>query len=146
YETAKQIISSDSSSYRFDIGNGEQEAQGVIIANGKHYAGRYVAAPKADLEKPSLEICRMTRSGWVATSGYLMSLALGRLAERGDYHVSAATAIDIQGPPGAPLQADGDILCHLPATINVLPAAIDLIFPRATPDPDSSHFQEKPAS
>ncbi|MGI9499223.1 MAG: diacylglycerol/lipid kinase family protein [Geminicoccaceae bacterium] len=133
YETLRQFIVSSPSTFRLCIDGGEKEAQGVIIANGRHYAGRYVAAPDAHLEKPSLDVCRLTRPGRLAAPGYLISMFLGRLAERDDYRIGEATGLEILGPAGAPLQADGDVLCRLPATIRVLPAAVDLVFPSSEP-------------
>ena len=129
YEALKQLARFPPSAYRLRLDKGECKAQGVIIANGRFYAGRYVVAPRAHLEKPSLEICRLTRRGRLAAPRYMVSLALGRLAKRADVRIDQATGLEILGPEGAPLQADGDILCRLPATIRVVPAAIDLVFP-----------------
>ncbi|MDH3659274.1 MAG: diacylglycerol kinase family lipid kinase [Alphaproteobacteria bacterium] len=129
YETARQIAFSSPPPYRLRFDHEEQEAQGIIIANGRFYGGRYVAAPEANLENPSLEVCRLTRPGRWAAPGYLLSLCLGRLAERADVRIDRATGLEITGPAGAPLQADGDVLCRLPAIIKVLPAAVDLVFP-----------------
>lgn len=129
YETLKKTIASPPDVYRLRMGDRDMSAHGIIIANGRHYAGAYIAAPNADLEKPSLDICRLTRSGRFAGPAYLMSLALGRFAQRADVHIDEATDLDIVGPAGAPLQADGDILCRLPATIRVLPGAVQLIYP-----------------
>ena len=130
YETAKQIAFSPPSIYRLRSDHEEWRAPGVIVANGRFYGGRFVTAPRASLENPSLEICRLTRRGRWAAPGYFLSLCLGRLAERADVRIDPATGLEILGPAGAPLQADGDVLCHLPATIRVLPAAVDLIFPK----------------
>lgn len=141
-ETVKQIVVSSPFAYRLRLHDDECEAQGIIIANGRFYAGRYVAAPGAHLEKPSLEICRMTRPGRLAAPSYLVSMLLGRVAERSDFAIDEATTIEILGPPGAPLQADGDLICRLPATIRVLPAAVELIFPAAS-SPNAALAHEK---
>ena len=130
YEALRQIITAPPSTLRLRYHDGtEEEAEGAIIANGRFYAGRFVAAPKADLEKPTLAICRMTRPGRLAIPRYLMSMLLGRLAARSDYRIGEAVDLEILGPAGAPLQADGDVLCRLPASIRLLPAAVDLVFP-----------------
>lgn len=129
YETLRQITTSASSVYRLRVNDEEREAHGVIIANGRFYAGRYVTSPAADLEKPSLDVCRLARAGRLAAPRYLASLFLGRFAERGDVQIDEVTDLEILGPAGAPVQGDGDIISRLPATIRVLPAAVDLIFP-----------------
>lgn len=132
YETVKQLALSPPPAFRLRVDDGMQDARGVIIANGRFYAGHYVTSPTADLEKPRLDICRLTRPGRLAPPSYLMSLVLGGFAKRADVLISEASKLEITGPSGAPLQADGDVICRLPATIRVLPAAIDLIFPAET--------------
>lgn len=133
YETFRRTITSPPAVYRLRANDLEQEVRGIVIANGRHYAGRYITSPKADLEKPSLDICRLTRPGRLAALSYLMSLTLGRFAGRSDVRIDDVTDLEILGPAGAPLQADGDILCRLPATIRVLPDAVQLIYPITVP-------------
>ena len=41
----------------------------------------------------------------------------------------AAERLQIDGPPGEPVQADGDVIATLPARIEALPAALALIHP-----------------
>lgn len=132
YEILKQIIVSPPRSYRLRIDDSEHNVGGVVVANGRHYAGRFVTAPTADLEKPRLDICSLACLGRLASTSYLISLALGRFAERTDVRIDEATDLEILGPPGAPLQADGELLCRLPANIRIVPKAVNLIFPVST--------------
>ncbi|MEZ5930914.1 MAG: diacylglycerol kinase family lipid kinase [Alphaproteobacteria bacterium] len=133
-ETLKQYALAAPSIYHLRMAGREHGAGGVVIANGHFYGGSFVTSPTADLEKPCLDICRLTRSGRLALSRYLASLLLGRLAARADVRIDEATDLEILGPEGAPLQADGDVLCRLPAKIRILPAAVDLVFPAGRPD------------
>lgn len=130
YETLKQMAVSRPAVFRLRSNGEEREAHGVIVANGRCYAGRYIAAPNADLAKPTFEICSLLNPGRLAPPRYLASLALGRFAERADIAIEETSELEILGPPGAPLQADGDVLCRLPATLRVLPGAAHLIYPR----------------
>ncbi|MGI9488014.1 MAG: diacylglycerol/lipid kinase family protein [Geminicoccaceae bacterium] len=134
FETLRQIILSLPSAFQLRLDDAESEAYGVVVANGRHYGGRYVTSPAAHLEKPSLDVCRLTRPGRLAAPGYLLSLFLGRFALRTDVEIVEATDLEILGPVGAPVQADGDILCRLPATIRILPSAVDLVFPATAKD------------
>lgn len=129
YETLKQLATHRPVTYQLSINGCKQEVAGIIIANGRYYAGRYITSPTADLEKPLLDVCRLTGTGCLTPASYFLSLVLGQFAKRADVRISEASQFEILGPEGAPLQADGDILCRLPATIKVLPSAIDLIFP-----------------
>jgi YegS/Rv2252/BmrU family lipid kinase len=130
-EALKQLAIHLPATYRLSIDGREEEAAGVIIANGRCYAGHYVTSPSACLEKPALDVCRLTSKGRLAPASYFLSLMLGRFAKRADVLISEATEFEILEPEGAPLQADGDILCRLPARIRVVPSAVDLIFPRS---------------
>ena len=128
-ETMRQIVVFDPPTYQMRIEGIVHEAHGVVVANGHFYGGRYIAAPDARLDKPDLDICRRTRPGRLAAAHYLASMACGRLEARQDYKIDVAKSIEITGPAGAAVQADGDILTHLPATIRVLPQAVSLIYP-----------------
>lgn len=128
-ETLHRLLSFDPPTYEFSIDGQTRHAHGIIIANGRHFAGRFVVAPDARLDKPSFDICCSTRSGRAAALHYLVSMARGRLADRQDYEIIPASTLRINGPEGAPLQADGDIITHLPATIGIQPDTAELMFP-----------------
>jgi len=138
YEAMKQFMTPSQPRFRLRVngGPGEYDVSGVIMANGHYYAGRYVTEPTAHLEKVSLDVCQMTGFGRLALLRYGLSLALGRFAKQGDICIEEMTELAILGPVGAPVQADGDVLCRLPATIRVLPAAVDLVFPDMPADLD----------
>ncbi len=129
YETLHQILSFDPPAYELSIDDEKYDAHGVIIANGRHFGGRFVVAPNARLERPSFDICYGTRGGRVATLQYLVSLIRGSLPNRTDYEITSASALRIHGPKGAPVQADGDIVTYLPAEISIQPNAVELLFP-----------------
>ncbi|MGI9506617.1 MAG: diacylglycerol/lipid kinase family protein [Geminicoccaceae bacterium] len=129
YETIKQFITKTPVRYRLRIGDGEHEVAGAVIANGRYYAGRFVTSLTADLETPCLDICHLTRFGRLALPSYLISLGFGRLASHAGVRIDRVTALALLAPIGAPLQADGELLCRLPAHIRILPAAVRLIFP-----------------
>ena len=129
YETLKQVTLCPPAAFRFRLNGREHRAHGIVIANGRHYAGAYVTSPKAHLEKHSFEVCQLTRPGRLAALRYLTSLATGRFAQRADVRIDEVTDLQILEPEGAPVQADGDVLCRLPATLRVLPEAARLIFP-----------------
>ncbi len=129
YEAVHQFLTFQASSYRVRIDGTDYPAAGVVIANGRHYGGRFVVAPAASLEMPGLHVCRCLAPGRFAMARYAVAMITGRLAERPDYRISEATHVEIDGPAGAAMQADGDILTRLPVTIESLPDAVELIFP-----------------
>lgn len=133
YQALRQNLRSPPPAYALHVGDRQGQASGVIVANGRCYGGGYVAAPAACLESPSLEVCRMIKPGRAAAPSYLASMALGRLSKRADFLVDRVTSVTITGPSDLPVQGDGDLLCRLPATIGVLPKALELVFPLSAP-------------
>jgi diacylglycerol kinase (ATP) len=125
-----QLVAFRFPSYRVRIDGAEWQAASVIVANGRFYAGRFVLAPDADLCRPHLEVCLFGRRGRLSAIGYGLALITGRLSRLESFRiVPAATRVEIAGPPGAPVQGDGDIIARLDVVIDVLPGALNLVFP-----------------
>jgi YegS/Rv2252/BmrU family lipid kinase len=116
--------------YEVQADNTTWRAASVIVANGRHYAGRFVCAPKARLESESLQVCLFERPGRRAAVRYALALFSGRLPAAAGYRVIEARRVEVRGRPGEPLQGDGDVIGQLPATIEVLPGALALVHPR----------------
>ncbi|MGI9451304.1 MAG: diacylglycerol/lipid kinase family protein [Geminicoccaceae bacterium] len=129
YETLHQLFAFHPPAYQLSIEGKTCEAHGVVIANGRFFGGRFVVAPNASLEKPSFDICCCTRGGRAATLQYLVSMIRGSLPDRPDYEIIAAPKLRISGPKDAVVQADGDIVTHLPAEVSIQPNAVELMFP-----------------
>ena len=116
-------------SYRVTLDGVPHEAASVLVANARFYGGRFIAAPAADLQSPDFQVGLFERSGRVAAIGYALALALGFLPRLRSYRILQARRVEIEGPAGEPVQADGDIIARLPVRIEALPAALELIFP-----------------
>ncbi len=108
-----------------------RRAASVIVANGRYYAGTFVLAPQARLERPGLHVCLFSGPGRWRALRYGLAFLLGRLDRLADFHVIAARSVSISGPEGDPVQADGDIIARLPVEIAIAPEAVDMIMPRA---------------
>jgi diacylglycerol kinase (ATP) len=110
-----------------------RHAASVVVTNSRFYGGRFVCAPRASLESDTLQVCLFERAGRLATIGYALALFAGRLPRLSSYRLIEARRIEIRGRPGEPMQVDGDGIGRLNAAIEVLPKALELIFP---PPPD----------
>jgi diacylglycerol kinase (ATP) len=124
--------------YQVSIDGAPHTAGSVLIANARFYAGRFVAAPAADLRSPSFEVCLFERTGRLAAIGYALALVTGRLPRLATYRMLPAERIQIEGHTGEPVQADGDVIATLTTRIEALPSALALIYP-----PGQEHAQPR---
>lgn len=104
-------------------------AVSVVVCNGRHYGGPFVAAPAADLERPGFEICLLKKGGFRHVLRYGLALMTGRLSHLPDVDITSGTHVTITGAPGLPVQADGDIIAALPVEIAVADTTLDLVMP-----------------
>jgi diacylglycerol kinase (ATP) len=125
----RQLLVYGFPSYRVVLDGSLLEAASVLVANAHFYGGRFVAAPAAGLQTPTFQVGLFERSGPVAAIGYALALFLGFLPRLKSYRILAARRIEIEGPQGEAVQGDGDVIARLPVRIELLPAAIRLIFP-----------------
>jgi YegS/Rv2252/BmrU family lipid kinase len=125
----RQLLAYGFPNYRVVLDGSPRPAASVLVANAHYYGGRFVAAPAAGLQTPTFEVGLFERSGRAAAIGYALALFLGLLPRLKSYRILAARQIEIEGPAGEPVQADGDVIARLPVRIELLPAAVELIFP-----------------
>ena len=104
-------------------------AASAVVAKGHFYGGQFICAPAASLTDPSFEICLFLRGGRWHVLRYSVALALGRLEALSTIRIVRGNDVTIDGPAGAPVQADGELAAELPATIRVSPQRLNLLYP-----------------
>ena len=104
-------------------------AFGIVVCRARHYGGGFVAAPQARLDAETFQVCLLKRPGGANVARYAAALMAGRLGALSDVEIITARTVEIEGPPGAPVQIDGDIHACLPLTIDLAPETIELIVP-----------------
>ncbi|SMF62308.1 lipid kinase, YegS/Rv2252/BmrU family [Tistlia consotensis] len=129
WQTLRQLAVYDFPLYRVTVDGEVFTAASAVACNAHFYGGRYVLAPDALLDDPSLEVCLFGRTGRLHAVKYAAALLLGLLPRLPDYRIVTGRQVSIQGPAEDPIQGDGDILASLPAAIRVLPDALNLVFP-----------------
>ena len=127
--TLRQLLVFDFPSYEVLSDNTVHHAASVIVTNARYYGGRFVCAPDASLESATLQVCIFQRGGRLAAIGYALALFSGRLPRLSSYRLIEARRIEVRGRPGEPIQVDGDGIGQLNVAIEVLPKALDLVFP-----------------
>ena len=115
-EAARQWLKSRLPYYDLEINKAPYKAGSVIITNGKLYGGRFEIAPNADLRTYGFQVLLLKGSRGELL-GNAVALAMNFLARQKGVRKLSGTKIVLSGPSGEPLQADGDLVAHLPVTI-----------------------------
>ncbi len=113
--------------YRVRVDGVPYEAAGVVVAKGRFYGGRYVVAPEARITDPRLHVCLMPGAARRDHLRYLAHLGFHGLWRARDVLILPANEVSIDGVEGDPVQCDGDVRAHLPATIRIAPQRLNLI-------------------
>lgn len=132
WETLVQAVCYTFPPLTVTIGGVPHDAATVVVCNGRLYGGPFVAAPDAGLDHPGLSVILLKKRGLWNVLRYTVLLASGRLPGADGVKNLTAQDVLIEGPPGAPLQADGDVFAHLPARITTVPDGLDLVYPTTT--------------
>jgi len=132
--------------YRITVDGVAHEAASVIVAKGRRYGGRHIVAPAADLAGDRFEVCLFEDTGPLAVLRYGLALLLGRLPRARGYRIVSGREVAIDGPPGDPVQADGDIIATLPVRITVAARTIDMLVPPATTSGTFAGSRQAPSS
>ena len=105
------------------------DAYSVVVCNGRHYGGPFVAAPKASLAEPAFEVCLLEKGGYRHVLRYGAALVMGRLSALPDVKILTGRTLKIEGEAGLPVQGDGDIIATLPVDITVAERTLELVVP-----------------
>jgi len=103
----------------------------VVVAKGRHYAGRFVFAPDGNLSDPKFQVCLLDDPGRAALLRYGIGLLVGRLAQCRGVRIVPATSISIEAPNGVPVQIDGEYAGATPLEITLDRDGVMLAMPQA---------------
>lgn len=129
WEGMRQALGGEAPALEIRAGGQVYHGGMAVACRGRHYGGRFVAAPDASLEDASLHICILPRGGAAGLVRYGLALPLGRLPSLPEVQMISASSVTITGPRGGPVQGDGDIVARLPAEIAVARETVDLVCP-----------------
>lgn len=106
---------------------GEISCEAVYVAKGRFFAGPWSFAPRASVDQPMLHVIALRRARRRDFARFLWALWRGHdLAGRTGIIDLTCTELTIHGDR-EPLQADGDIVAHLPARIAIDPAPFPFV-------------------
>ena len=128
-ETGRQMLRFRFPRYRVTVDGVEHDAASVVVARGRFYGGRHLAAPDARLDADGFQVCLFETGGRLAVLRYGVALLLGRLPKAAGYRIVPGRHVTVEGPAGDPVQADGDIIARLPVQIDLAPRLLSLVVP-----------------
>lgn len=132
WQSLRQMARFSFPTYRVSIDGGAAiDVASVIVAKGHFYGGRYVVAPAARLDRAQFEICLFEKRGAFHALRYALALGMNRLPQAAGYRIVGGRTVTIEGPQGDPVQGDGDVIGHLPMTLDLAPQPLSLVMPRA---------------
>jgi YegS/Rv2252/BmrU family lipid kinase len=101
-------------------GNGKSESgQLVLVGNGRLYGGNYRVFPQADLRDGLLEVCVFPRVNWLTLASCGPGLLLRGTLPQGATRTFQAAEVTLAGASQTPLEVDGELVGHLPATFTL---------------------------
>jgi YegS/Rv2252/BmrU family lipid kinase len=116
---------------RITVSADSHEAVGglVLIGNGRLYGGQFRVFPDADLRDGLLDICVFRRVNWLTLAYCGPYLLLRGTLPSGAIASFRAQSFTLTSPVPAPLEIDGELVGHLPATFSVAPSRLRVIVP-----------------
>lgn len=125
----REIASGTGGRVQLHIDGERYEAGLAIITHASRYAGPFVIAPEARLGDDGVTVVLLQGMTRWARLRYGLALLTNRLSSLPDAMVLRARAVRIDGPPGEPIQSDGDVIGHAPMDIVQGTATLRILVP-----------------
>jgi diacylglycerol kinase family enzyme len=107
----------------------EHRASWAVIANARHYGGRFVIAPGTGVHEPGLEAVLFEGTDRRRLVWSLLALAAGRLASSRHVRRLPCTRAEIGSALPVPVQVDGDAFGRTPVLVEADGPMVRLILP-----------------
>lgn len=101
----------------------------VLIGNGRLYGGEFRLFPKADLRDGLLEVCILPRVTWFTLARCSPSLLLRGVLPESVTQLFQTASVTLTSETPAPVQIDGELIGHLPATFTIEQRRLKVIAP-----------------
>jgi diacylglycerol kinase (ATP) len=128
----------------FDVvlrNDGQENALGSLFAltvmNGRYHGGGLTVDEEAQIDDGLLKIYSIEAVSKWKLIAYFLSLKIGKLLRDRHTNVLRAASVEISSRKPKPINIDGDIREKTPASVRVIPDAIDVIVPPGNSRPDA---------
>lgn len=104
----------------------------AVIANARNYAGSFLLAPEAGLERPDLCLVMFDGRSPVPYLGFAAAVLARRHTRMPGVTVRHGHRFEIVSEAPLAAQADGELVGQVPLTITAVPEALNLLVPAGT--------------
>ncbi len=113
------------------VSDGSRTVQGqlALLGNGRLYGGPIPVFEKADLQDGLVDVCVFPRIHWRAILRYACAYLSPRLLCRGAEYAFQAGSVRIESASRTPVELDGELVGHLPATCTLHPRVLRVVCP-----------------
>jgi YegS/Rv2252/BmrU family lipid kinase len=112
-------------------GSRHEPGELVLIGNGRLYGGKYRLFPNADLRDGLLEVCVFPRVNWLVLARCSPGLLLNGTLPASTVQMFQSETFTLTSSSPAPLQVDGELIGHLPATFSIQRSRLRVMVPGA---------------
>jgi YegS/Rv2252/BmrU family lipid kinase len=106
----------------------------ITIGNGRYYGGTLAVADDAAIDDQWLDLYSLEVQRWWEILPLLWALKSGKLKDKSSVRTLRGREFEIITSRRRPINADGELLAHTPATFRIVPKAVTVFVPRE-PDP-----------
>ncbi len=110
----------------FNIDGENYSGYTAVIGKSAKYGGNYKITPDAKLTDPFLYACIFKGKKRLDILRYIFGITAGRHLRFRDVRYTKATSVEVQGDTY--IQIDGDYFGKAPATVNVVPNIVRMVF------------------
>jgi YegS/Rv2252/BmrU family lipid kinase len=105
----------------------------ITICNGRHYGSGLTVSADAAIDDQRLDLCSLEIQHWWQVPFLVPALTRGEYATGQGIRTLQSQEIEIHTDRPQPIDTDGEITTHTPATFRVIPQAISIFVPRPEP-------------
>jgi YegS/Rv2252/BmrU family lipid kinase len=101
----------------------------VLVGNGRLYGGQFTLFPRAQLRDGLLDVCVLPRVNWLTLARCSPQLLLRGTLPASVTKLFQTGSLTLTGATPTPLEVDGELIGHLPATFSVERSRLRVIVP-----------------
>jgi YegS/Rv2252/BmrU family lipid kinase len=106
----------------------------ITVGNGRYYGGTLAVADDAAIDDQWLDLYSLEIKHWWEILPLLWALKSGKLRDKSSVRTLRGREFEVIASRRRPINADGELLAHTPATFRVVPRAVTVFVPRE-PEP-----------